>query len=91
MSLQQTSQWVNAKFAHLVKVLTDKQEATMCFMEQERQCALAQAETQLNTLQEKAQRLRETQGQIAALQAMPDIQFIQVSTDSGEERKLAGN
>ncbi|KAJ8363599.1 hypothetical protein SKAU_G00124300 [Synaphobranchus kaupii] len=47
VSLQQTSQWMNAKFAQLVK--------------------------------DRAQRLRETQGQIVALKAMPDIQFIQES------------
>ncbi|KAJ8334072.1 hypothetical protein SKAU_G00397110 [Synaphobranchus kaupii] len=79
VSLQQTSQWMNAKFAQLVKVLAEKQESTVNFIEQERQTALAQAEAQLTTLQDRAQRLRETQGQIVALKAMPDIQFIQES------------
>ncbi|KAG9350367.1 hypothetical protein JZ751_026722 [Albula glossodonta] len=79
VSLQQTSQWVNAKFAHLLKVLAEKQETTMSFIEQERQAALTQAEAQLSILQDRAQRLRETQGQIASLQAMSDIQLIQES------------
>lgn len=76
---------MNAKFAQLVKVLAEKQESTMNFIEHERQTALTQAEAQLATLENRAQRLRETQGQIATLKAMPDIQFIQVSGD--EERK----
>ncbi|KAJ8283872.1 hypothetical protein COCON_G00027220 [Conger conger] len=79
VSLQQTSQWMNAKFAQLVKVLEEKQESTLNFIEQERQTALTQAEAQLATLENRAQQLRETQGQIAALKAMPDIQFIQES------------
>ncbi|XP_035260894.1 tripartite motif-containing protein 65 [Anguilla anguilla] len=79
VSLQQTSLWMNAKFAQLVKVLAEKQECMMNFIEQERQTALTQAEAQLATLEDRAQRLRETQGQIAALNAMPDIQFIQES------------
>ncbi|KAG7491754.1 hypothetical protein MATL_G00006740 [Megalops atlanticus] len=79
VSLQQTSQWVNAKFSHLMKLLVEKQESTLSFIEQERHAALTQAEARLSTLQDRAQQLTETQGQIAALQAMPDIAFIQES------------
>ncbi|KAJ8264154.1 hypothetical protein GJAV_G00145840 [Gymnothorax javanicus] len=79
VSLQQTSQWMIAKFAHLMKVLAEKQESTVLFIEQEREATLSQAEAQLAILEERAQQLRETQGQIAALKAMPDIQFLQES------------
>ncbi|XP_018617118.1 tripartite motif-containing protein 65 isoform X2 [Scleropages formosus] len=79
VSLQQTSHWVNAKFAYLVKVLMEKQESTLTFMEHERQSILCQAETHLGMLQERAQRLGEIQGQIATVQAMPYIQLIQES------------
>ncbi|KAL4648071.1 tripartite motif-containing protein 65 isoform X1 [Arapaima gigas] len=79
VSLQQTSQWVNTKFAHLLKVLIEKQESTLTFIEQERESVLCDAETHLSMLQDRAQRLAEIQGQIATVQAMPYIQLIQES------------
>ncbi|XP_072568329.1 E3 ubiquitin-protein ligase TRIM65 [Paramormyrops kingsleyae] len=79
VSLKQTSLWVNAKFASLVKVLAEKQESILSFIEQEQQLALSEAETNLSTLEDRVQQLGEIQGQIATLQAMTDIQLIQES------------
>ncbi|XP_072568325.1 E3 ubiquitin-protein ligase TRIM65-like isoform X2 [Paramormyrops kingsleyae] len=79
VSLKQTSLWVNAKFASLVKVLAEKQESILSFIEQEQQLALSEAETNLSALEDRVQQLGEIQGQIATLQAMTDIQLIQES------------
>ncbi|XP_026988524.2 tripartite motif-containing protein 65 [Tachysurus fulvidraco] len=79
VSLQQTSQWVSAKFSQLLKVLTEKQEVTQSFLEQQQASTVAQAETQLSNLQEKLEQLRGLQEQISSLCSLPDCQFIQVS------------
>ncbi|XP_041733677.2 tripartite motif-containing protein 65-like [Coregonus clupeaformis] len=78
VTLQQTSHWVNAKFSMLLKVLAEKQASTGNFIEQE-EASLSQAEVRLEELQERAQQLRESQGQIAALSNLSDTQLIQES------------
>ncbi|KAK3560018.1 hypothetical protein QTP86_033815 [Hemibagrus guttatus] len=77
VSLQQTSQWVSAKFSQLLKVLTEKQEVTQSFLEQQQAGTVAQAETRLSNLQEKLEQLRELQEQISSLCSLPDCQLIQ--------------
>ncbi|KAG9267471.1 tripartite motif-containing protein 65, partial [Astyanax mexicanus] len=80
VSLQQTSQWVNAKFSQLLKVLVEKQELTQRFVDQQQETALCQAEAQLGELQEKAQQLLEQEEQISSLCTLSDYQLIQVHT-----------
>ncbi|XP_071397601.1 E3 ubiquitin-protein ligase TRIM65 [Centroberyx affinis] len=79
VTLQQTSAWVNTKFSTLMKVLAEKQEATEHFIEEEKEDALSQAEARLAELQERAQKLRESQVQIAALHNLSDTQLIKES------------
>uniref|UniRef100_A0A8B9H820 Tripartite motif containing 65 n=1 Tax=Astyanax mexicanus TaxID=7994 RepID=A0A8B9H820_ASTMX len=79
VSLQQTSQWVNAKFSQLLKVLVEKQELTQRFVDQQQETALCQAEAQLGELQEKAQQLLEQEEQISSLCTLSDYQLIQDS------------
>ncbi|XP_056153148.1 E3 ubiquitin-protein ligase TRIM65 [Lampris incognitus] len=79
VTLQQTSTWVNTKFSSLMKVLVEKQEATEHFIEEEKQAACSQAEARLNELQERAQKLRECQDEIAALHNLSDTQLIKES------------
>lgn len=80
VSLQQTSQWVSAKFSQLLKVLMEKQEVTQSFLEQQQVSTVSQAETRLGDLQEKLKQLRELQEQISSLSGFPDYQLIQVKT-----------
>ncbi|KAI5103514.1 tripartite motif-containing protein 65 [Silurus meridionalis] len=80
VSLQQTSQWVSAKYSQLLKVLVEKQEATQSFLEQQQASTLSQAETRLSHLQEKLKQLRELQEQISSLCSIPNCQLIQVET-----------
>lgn len=79
VTLQQTSAWVNTKFSTLMKVLAEKQEASEHFIEEEKQAALSEAEARLAELQERAQKLRESQGQIAAMHNLSDTQLIKES------------
>ncbi|TSL04200.1 Tripartite motif-containing protein 65 [Bagarius yarrelli] len=80
VSLQQTSQWVTAKFSQLLKVLTEKQEVTQSFLVQQQDSTVAQAETRLSDLQEKLKQLRELQEQISSLCTLSDCQLIQESS-----------
>ncbi|XP_030631326.1 tripartite motif-containing protein 65 [Chanos chanos] len=79
VSLEQTSQWVNAKFCHLLKVIEEKQESTQHYIAQEQESTLSQAEERLHTLEEKAEQLRQSHERIASLCALPHSQFIQES------------
>ncbi|KAF4084838.1 hypothetical protein AMELA_G00110740 [Ameiurus melas] len=79
VSLQQTSQWVSAKFSQLLKVLMEKQEVTQSFLDQQQASTVSQAESRLSNLQEKLKQLGELQEQISSLCAVPDRQLIQDS------------
>ncbi|XP_026873282.2 tripartite motif-containing protein 65 [Electrophorus electricus] len=79
VSLQQTSQWVNVKFSHLLKVLEEKQELTESFVAHQQEALLSQAEARLRDLQEKALQLSELEEQIAGLCTLPHHQLIQDS------------
>ncbi|XP_034050111.1 tripartite motif-containing protein 65 [Thalassophryne amazonica] len=79
VTLRQTSAWVNAKFSALIKVLMEKQEATVHFMEEQTQATINEAASRLAELQEQSQKLAETQGQIAALHDLPDTELIKES------------
>ncbi|KAM9837480.1 E3 ubiquitin-protein ligase TRIM65 isoform 2-T2 [Aulostomus maculatus] len=79
VTLQQTSAWVNMKFSTLIKVLAEKQEATELFIEEQKEAAIAEAEARLVELEESAQKLRESQGQIAALRNLSDTELIKES------------
>lgn len=78
VTLEQTSAWVNAKFSNLMKILSDKQEATALFIELQKQAALTEAEARLTELSEHSRLLRERQDQIAALHDLPDTDLIRV-------------
>lgn len=79
VTLQQTSEWVSAKFSSLMKMLAEKQEATEQFLEEQSQATIAEAQMRLNELEEQAQKLRENQEQICALRELPDIELIKES------------
>ncbi|XP_003438717.2 tripartite motif-containing protein 65 [Oreochromis niloticus] len=80
VTLEQTSAWVNAKFSNLMKILSEKQEATALFIEVQKQAALTEAETRLTELSERFRLLRERQDQIAALHNLPDTDLIRESS-----------
>ncbi|KAM7382116.1 hypothetical protein PAMA_012809 [Pampus argenteus] len=79
VTLQQTSTWVNVKFSTLIKVLSEKQEATELFIEEQKEAAISEAEARLAELEERTQKLRESQGQIAALHSLSDTELIKES------------
>ncbi|CAK6976447.1 tripartite motif-containing protein 65 [Scomber scombrus] len=79
VTLQQTSTWVNVKFSTLIKILSEKQNTTEVFVEEQRQAAILDAEARLAELQERAQKLKESQGQIAALHNLSDTELIKES------------
>lgn len=78
MALQQTSTWVNVKFSTLIKVLTEKQEATELFVEEQQDLAIGEAELRLGELEENCRILRESQEHIAAVHNLPDTELIKV-------------
>lgn len=80
VTLQQTSTWVSVKFSTLIKILAEKQEATELFIEEQREAAITEAEARLAELEERSQILRESLGQIAAVQHLPDTELIKVCT-----------
>ncbi|MEQ2199804.1 hypothetical protein XENOCAPTIV_012645 [Xenoophorus captivus] len=71
---------MRVKFSTLIKILADKQEATELFIEQQKQEAITEAETQLAHLNGRAKILRECQDQIAALHDLSDTDLIRVCT-----------
>uniref|UniRef100_A0A3Q3W3I4 Uncharacterized protein n=1 Tax=Mola mola TaxID=94237 RepID=A0A3Q3W3I4_MOLML len=77
--LQQTSSWVNVKFTTLMKILTEKQEATKIFMEKQQEAAISEAEARLAELEENSRKLQESQGQIAAVHNLSDTELIKES------------
>lgn len=79
VTLNQTSIWLTTKFSTLIKVLAEKQEVTDHFIEVQKQETLYQAEARLTELQERAQKLRESHGQIESLYNLPDTQLIKES------------
>lgn len=68
------------KFSTLIKILSEKQNTTEVFIEEQRQAAISDAEARLAELEERAQKLKESQGQIAALHNLSDTELIKVST-----------
>lgn len=80
MTLEQTSTWMNVKFSTLVKTLAEKQEMTELFIAEQKEAAITEAEARLAELEEHAQILRETHGQITALHNLSDTELITVGT-----------
>uniref|UniRef100_A0A3Q2QUD5 Tripartite motif containing 65 n=1 Tax=Fundulus heteroclitus TaxID=8078 RepID=A0A3Q2QUD5_FUNHE len=80
VTLEQTSSWMRAKFSTLIKILTEKQEATELFVEEQKQQAITEAEMRLALLQTRSQILQESQSQIAALHDLSDTDLIREST-----------
>uniref|UniRef100_A0A3B5L0C9 Tripartite motif containing 65 n=2 Tax=Xiphophorus couchianus TaxID=32473 RepID=A0A3B5L0C9_9TELE len=80
VTLEQTSSWMRAKFSSLIKILTEKQEATELFIEQQKQEAITEAQTRLACLQQRLQILQVSQAQIAALHDLSDADLIREST-----------
>lgn len=78
VNLLQTSNWVNVKFSSLIKALAEKQEATEQFMEEQKEAAVSEAQARLSALEESGQKLRACQGQMVALQSLPDTELIKV-------------
>lgn len=78
MTLQQTSTWVDVKFSTLMKILAEKQEASGLFINEQKEAAIAEAEARLAELEERSQKLRESQGQIAAVHNLSDTELIKV-------------
>ncbi|XP_028332396.1 tripartite motif-containing protein 65, partial [Gouania willdenowi] len=79
VTLDQTSAWVNVKFSTLMKVLVEKQEATERFLKSQTEDAMTEAESRLSDLEERCQKLRESQGQIASLNPLSDTDLIRES------------
>ncbi|XP_028989006.1 tripartite motif-containing protein 65 isoform X2 [Betta splendens] len=79
VTLQQTSTWVNVKFSTLIKILAEKQEATELFIDRQKEVTITEAEARLAELEERSLKLRESQGQIAALHNLPDTDLIKES------------
>ncbi|XP_058477463.1 E3 ubiquitin-protein ligase TRIM65 [Solea solea] len=79
VTLQQTSTWVSVKFESLIKVLAEKQEATQLFIDEQKEGAITEAEARLAELEENAQRLQESQDQIAGLHKLSDTELIKES------------
>ena len=73
---------MNVKFSTLIKNLAEKQEATELFIEEQRRLAIVEAEARLAQLEERSQKLRESQGQIAALHNLSDTDLIRVCTSA---------
>jgi len=80
VALQQTSTWVSVKFSSLIKILAEKQEATELFVEEQREAAVVEAEARLAALEERCQKLRASQGEIAAVHGLSDTELIKVRT-----------
>uniref|UniRef100_A0A3Q2ZJ25 Tripartite motif containing 65 n=2 Tax=Kryptolebias marmoratus TaxID=37003 RepID=A0A3Q2ZJ25_KRYMA len=80
VTLEQTSSWMKVKFSTLIRVLTEKQEATERFVSEQREASIAEAEAQLSQLRGRSQILRESQAQIAALYALSDTDLIREAT-----------
>lgn len=78
VTLEQTSAWVNAKFSSLIKILAEKQEASEVFIEELKEATISEAEARLAELEGRSQILRESQGQIAAVQSLADTELIKV-------------
>ncbi|XP_068613373.1 E3 ubiquitin-protein ligase TRIM65-like [Brachionichthys hirsutus] len=79
VAFQQTSAWVNVKFSTLLKILSEKQEATELFMEEQQGSALREAEGRLAGLEERSKILRECREQIAAASDLSDTELIRES------------
>lgn len=59
-------------------MLAEKQEATEIFIEEQKEAAISEAESRLAELEESTLKLKESQGQIAALHNLPDTELIKV-------------
>lgn len=79
VTLEQTSTWVNVKFSTLIKILAEKQEASEVFIEELKEATITEAEARLAELERRSQILRESQGQIAAVQRLSDTELIKES------------
>lgn len=71
---------MRAKFSSLIKILTEKQEATELFIEQQKEEAITEAQTRLACLQQRLEILQVSHAQIAALHDLSDADLIRVCT-----------
>ncbi|XP_077358536.1 E3 ubiquitin-protein ligase TRIM65 isoform X1 [Festucalex cinctus] len=78
-TMQQTSNRVTAKFSAMIKILTERQETTERFMEQQKEAAISEATARLSDLEESVQELRASQAKIAALHNLSDTELIKES------------
>ncbi|XP_053725675.1 tripartite motif-containing protein 65 isoform X2 [Synchiropus splendidus] len=79
VTLQQTSNWVNVKFSSLIKALAEKQRATEFFLEEQKEAVVSGAEERLTEMEERIQKLRQSQSQIEALHELSDTELIKES------------
>lgn len=61
-----------------MKTLAEKQEATDLFINEQKEAAINEAEARLAELDEHAQKLKESHGQISALHSLSDTELIKV-------------
>lgn len=61
-----------------MKILSEKQEATELFINVQKEAAISEAQERLSELNERSQKLKENQGQIAALHNLTDTELIKV-------------
>ncbi|KAK5850425.1 hypothetical protein PBY51_001307 [Eleginops maclovinus] len=80
VTLDQTSSWVNTKFSSLIKMLTEKQEVTQRFIEDQRKEAISEAEARLSELETRCRKLIQSQEEINAVRNLPDNELIKEST-----------
>lgn len=90
MTLQQTSSWVSVKFSALIKILVEKQEATELFIQEQKKVAMNEAAARQAELEERCQKLGESQSQIAAVRNLSDTDLIKVCTLSPSFNSNAG-
>lgn len=63
-----------------MKILAEKQEASELFIEEQQEAAISEAEARLAELEEHSRILRESHGQIAAINNLSDTELIKVCT-----------
>uniref|UniRef100_A0A3B4BAK4 Uncharacterized protein n=1 Tax=Periophthalmus magnuspinnatus TaxID=409849 RepID=A0A3B4BAK4_9GOBI len=73
VTLQQTCEWVSAKFQSLLKSLLEKK------LEEQRDGTITEAQRRLSELEERAQKLKENKEQVSTLRELPDTELIKKS------------
>ncbi|XP_051926439.1 tripartite motif-containing protein 65 isoform X2 [Hippocampus zosterae] len=78
-TMEQISNRVTAKFSTMIKILSERQEVTERFMEQQKEAAVSEATARLSDLEESIQKLSASQVKIAALHNLSDTELIKES------------